>query len=99
MGAKKSLKYEIVCLESWKPYRKPVMGYPLALSMPGTYALRQQHEYLWIVDHVETGCKVCEAPAREDAIDKVRQMAKNKGEAGFLKAIEAAQEKIAGLQF
>lgn len=79
---------------------KMVTGYPLQLSVPGTFAIRKALTLnggnLWKVDHVESGFSVATGNCWDAAVKAAEALIAKHGRDGFLKAFnEAAQKRAA----
>ena len=101
-----ALEYSIVYRdEKTKGMReKTVTGYPLSLSVPGTFAIRKaltvDGTELWKIDHVESGFSVASGNCWNAAVEAAEKLIAKNGAEGFMKAFAEAREKrtAAGLQ-
>lgn len=96
----KILEYAIVVREGKDgPLReRHVLGYPTHMPIPGTFATRHcdpDEGDFWILDHIESGCRVTTAASQGGVIDSALRMLRTKGVEGFQAAFAEAAEKRA----
>ena len=88
------MKYQIAMRDRRPHYWKCVSGTRIKLPVDGTYAIRKHGEFEWKVDQVETGCTVCSAWSRYDAIRRVREIVEQRGPEAFTKAIKKRTRQL-----
>lgn len=75
---------------------RTVAGAPVKMPVPGTFAVRRieaEDGECWVMDHVETGCRVAKATTRSNVITATLRIAARLGADGFERAYRSAEER------